>query len=510
MIARETAAFRDGITALALMEAAGEAMAGRIRAAYPAARDFIVVVGKGNNGGDGLVVARQLAAASFGVRVLLTAEEKTLGALPSSQLARLRNESRETLILPFWAFDFFSPGADAVVIDAILGVQASGALRPPLDAIVARLNEARAAHFFRTVALDLPTGLAAFADGPAPTERDRAVVADLTLAVGFAKDLLVRESLSAWVGRLEVVRWSGAKLQSAPRQVLLGFELAGLLPRRSAFSHKNDFGRVALVAGSPGFTGAAGLCARAAQAMGAGLLGVLTRPESAAIVAAQAPHEVMASAWPDGDKTPEPVAHATAIAIGPGLGRDGKTLAMLRAVLAVGCPVVIDADALSVLAENLDLLPDAKGPVLLTPHPGEMARLLGRKFGPDEREDVAREFVEKHRVTLLLKGTRTLVTAAGAPLFFNTTGNPGLSTGGSGDTLTGILVALLAQRLAPLDAARLGAWIHGHAADLVLAERGCEEGLTPTMLSANLGHALVSLRRRATPQPALLERASQR
>jgi NAD(P)H-hydrate epimerase len=183
---------------------------------------------------------------------------------------------------------------------------------------------------------------------------------------------------------------------------------------------------------------------------------------------------------------------------------------MLRAVLAVGCPVVIDADALSVLAENLDLLPDAKGPVLLTPHPGEMARLLGRKFGPDEREDVAREFVEKHRVTLLLKGTRTLVTAAGAPLFFNTTGNPGLSTGGSGDTLTGILVALLAQRLAPLDAARLGAWIHGHAADLVLAERGCEEGLTPTMLSANLGHALVSLRRRATPQPALLERASQR
>jgi NAD(P)H-hydrate epimerase len=506
MIAREKAAFRDGITALALMEAAGEAMAARIRAAYPAARDFLVLVGKGNNGGDGLVVARHLVAAGHTVRVLLTAEEKALGELPISRLAHLREADPAVSILS-WTDNFVFPGADTVVIDALLGVQASGPLRPPLDAVVARLNAARAAHFFRTVALDLPTGLAAFAEGPAPAERDRAVVADLTLAVGFAKDLLTRESLSAWVGRLEVVPWSNEKLQSTPRQVLLDFELAGLLPRRDALSHKNDFGRVAIVAGSPGFTGAATLCTQAAQAMGAGLLGVLTRPESAAIVAAQVPHEAMASAWPDDGKLPEPVAHATAIAIGPGLGRDAKTLAMLRAVLAIGCPVVIDADALTVLAENLDLLADAKGPVLLTPHPGEMARLLGRKFGPDEREHVAREFVEKHRVTLLLKGTRTLVTAPGAPLYINTSGNPGLSTGGSGDTLTGILVALLAQRLTPLDAARLGAWLHGHAADLVLTQRGCEEGLTPTMLSAKLGDALVSVRRRAFAQPGLLERA---
>ncbi len=180
---------------------------------------------------------------------------------------------------------------------------------------------------------------------------------------------------------------------------------------------------------------------------------------------------------------------------------------MLRAVLKVGCPVVVDADALTVLAKDLGLLDDAKGPVLLTPHPGEMGRLLGRKFGPEEREAVAREFTDRHNATLLLKGTRTLVTARGAPLFYNTTGNPGLSTGGSGDTLSGMLVALLGQGLSALDAARLGAWLHGHAADLVLAERGCEEGLTPTMLSAKLGAALVSLRRMAAPAPGLLERA---
>jgi NAD(P)H-hydrate epimerase len=359
--------------------------------------------------------------------------------------------------------------------------------------VVARLNAARAANFFRVVALDLPSGLAALADEAAPEERDRAVVADVTLAVGFAKTPLVREALARWVGRLEVVPWSREPGASGPRQISLESELAGLLPRRSALAHKNDFGRLAIVAGSPGFTGAAGLCAQAAQAV--------------AIVASQAPHEAMVSGWADDGKIPEPVAGASAIAIGPGLGRDAKALQMLRAVLGVGCPAVVDADALTLLSENMGLIREAKGPLLLTPHPGEMGRLIGRKFSADERETVARDFAGKHGVTLVLKGTRTLVAAPGRPLVVNTTGNAGLSTGGSGDTLTGMLGALLAQKLSPYDAARLGVWLHGHAADLVLAERGCEEGLTPTMLSAHLGVALVSLRDRAVAAPGLVERA---
>jgi NAD(P)H-hydrate epimerase len=136
-----------------------------------------------------------------------------------------------------------------------------------------------------------------------------------------------------------------------------------------------------------------------------------------------------------------------------------------------------------------------------------MTRLLGRKFTPDEREAVAKAFTERYDVTLVLKGTRTLIAARGASFYFNTTGNPGLSTGGSGDTLSGILGALLAQGLKPLDAARLGVWLHGHAADLVLTERGCEEGITPTMVSAHLGEALVSLRAQAVSPSGLVERA---
>ena len=506
MAAREEQAFQSGLTATALMDAAGEAMAARILAIYSHARSFLILVGKGNNGGDGLVVARHLAEAGKSVQIVLTAPEAQLGALPHAQFAKIRATFPRLEVTP-WRDRLDFPDSDGVVIDALLGVQARGALRGVLAQVVGQLNAARATRFFRTVALDLPTGLAAFEDAPAPKDNNAVVIADVTLAVGFAKEVLVHEALSAWVGRLEVVPWSNDRAQSAPRQVLVAPELAGLLPRRSALSYKGDFGKLAIVAGSPGFTGAPILCAQAALAMGAGLISVATRPDASSAVAAQAPHEAMVSGWPEGDATPEVVAKASAIAIGPGLGVDAQTVKILRAVLAVGCPVLIDADGLSALAKNLELLREAKGPVLLTPHVGEMARLIGHKFSPDERESVARAFVDKHNVTLVLKGTRTLVTAPGQPFFINTTGNPGLSTGGSGDTLSGVLGGLLAQGLSPLDAARLGVWLHGHAADLVLAERGCEEGLTPTMLSAHLGAALVSLRAQAVAPAGLLERA---
>jgi len=371
-----------------------------------------------------------------------------------------------------------------------------------------KLNTARAARFFRTVALDLPTGLAAFEDGSAPKDTNAAVVADITIAVGFAKTVLVRETLSAWVGRLEIVAWSSAAAQSAPRQVLVAHELAGLLPRRKRAFLQGRFWKTCHHRRQPRLHRRADPLHAGRAGHGTGLLSVVTRPDASSIVAAHVPPEAMVSGWQDDGIIPSVIPKASAIVIGPGLSVDAETVKMLRAILAVGCPLLIDADGLNALAQNLDLLGEAKGPVLLTPHVGEMARLIGRKFDADERESVAREFVEKHHVTLVLKGTRTLVTAPGQPFFINTTGNPGLSTGGSGDTLSGILGALLAQGLSPLDAARLGVWLHGHAADLLLAERGCEEGLTPTMLSAHLGAALVSLRRQAVAPAGLIEKCS--
>jgi NAD(P)H-hydrate epimerase len=507
MIAREEEAFRSGITAAALMEAAGDAMAERIEAVYPRARNFLVLVGKGNNGGDGLVVARHLAKPGHCVEVVLTAGEDELGELPGAQLAKLRQEAPGVEIMP-WSGAIVFPYSDGVVIDALLGAQARGALRGNLAEVVAAMNAARAARFFRTVALDLPSGLAAYEESAAPEERDAAVMADVTIAVGFAKRALAREALAGWVGRIEVVPWSGKPENSSKYQVLVAGELAGLLPRRGALSYKGDFGKLAIVAGSRGFTGAPVLCAHGAQAIGAGLLSIVTHEDAAEIVAAQAPPEAMVSGWTNFDETPAVVQKASAIVIGPGLGTSAESKKMLEAVLRVGCPVLIDADGLNLLAKDFRPLREATGPVIVTPHVGEMARLLGPKFSPDERMRRAREFTESHEnVTLVLKGTRTLITSVGMPLYINTTGNPGLSTGGSGDTLSGIIGGLLAQGLAPFDAARLGVWIHGHAADLVLAERETEEGLTPTMLSEQVGAALASLRFQAAPRRGLIERA---
>jgi hydroxyethylthiazole kinase-like uncharacterized protein yjeF len=507
MVSREEAAFQSGITAAALMEAAGQGMAERIQAIYPKVRNFLVLVGKGNNGGDGIVVSRHLAKGEgCCVEIVLTAPEDQLGELPRAQLAQVRSEHPE-LDIYRWSDKVVFPYSDGVVIDALLGIQARGALRGVVAEVVAKLNAARSSRFFRTVALDLPSGLASFEEGKPPENEDAVVFADVTIAVGFAKEVLVRETLSAWVGRLEIVPWNQHPDQSGERQVLVPDELAGLLPRRSALSYKGDFGKLVIIAGSLGFTGAPVLCANAAEAMGVGLLSIVTRQDASAIVAASAPHEAMVSGWHDDGILPSVIENASAIVIGPGLGHDAKTVNMLHAVLSVGHPVLIDADGLNALAQHLDLLKEAKGPVVLTPHIGEMGRLLGRKFHADERETVAREFVEKHNVTLVLKGTRTLVTAAGQAFHINTTGNPGLSTGGTGDTLSGIIGALLAHGLSALDAARLGVWLHGHAADLVLSERGCEEGLTPTMLSAHLGAALVSLRAQAITPPGLVERA---
>jgi NAD(P)H-hydrate epimerase len=506
MIAREEEAFRSGTTAGALMEAAGEAMAHRIQAFYPTTKKFLVLVGKGNNGGDGLVVARHLIQSGKQVEVVLTAPEKELGELPGTVLAQLREADPTVQITP-WRDGFAFPGTDTVVVDALLGLQARGALRGKLADVVARLNAARAHNFFRTVALDFPSGIAAYEDGSAPADKDAAVVADVTIAVGFAKDVLCRESLAPWVGHIDVVPWSNVESSSTSHQILVGHELAGLLPRRDALSYKGDFGRLVIVAGSRGFTGAPVLCAQAAQAMGTGLLSIVTRPETADIVAMQAPPEAMVSAWPKSDDVPAVVRNASAIVIGPGLGVDAETVKMLRSIIALDCPVLIDADGLNALAQDRDLLTNAKGPLLLTPHPGEMTRLIDRKFNQDEREAVARAFTDRFDVTLVLKGTRTIVTARGESVYFNSTGNPGLSTGGSGDTLSGIIGALLAQGLSPLNAARLGVWLHGHAADLVLAGRGCEEGMTSTMLSTHIGAALVSLRAQAVTRPGLLERA---
>ena len=477
-----------GITAEELMERAGREGAAILAREFPRAREALLLIGKGNNGGDGLVIARHLARFGWRIALAIPHHRTELGPLCGRKLDELRAEFPSTLIGPIsegmpW------PHADGVVVDALLGIGAKGDLRPALDNAVKLANRKRAERFFRVAAVDGPTGLHLGAD--------RALAADLTLCIGFGKTALLQEENADAVGRIEVVpifRWDDSEHIPA-EAVLERTHLHPLLPRRRPRSHKATFGRLVLVGGSRGTSGAPLIAATGALRAGAGLVHVAVRSEVLAETVARAPLEAMVSAAGDGADFSALLEKADVVAVGPGLGTDHDAVELLRRIQGeTKAPLVIDADGLTILSQHPDLLAACRGRALLTPHPGEMGRFLGGKFPEAERAAVARAFAEEHGVVLVLKGTRTLVAAPGAPLAVNTTGNPGLAAGGSGDLLTGIVAALAGQGLKLAAAARLGVWLHGRAADLALRDRGAEEGLGPLEVTGHLAAAFADLR----------------
>lgn len=280
----------------------------------------------------------------------------------------------------------------------------------------------------------------------------------------------------------------------AQAMVLEAVQIRQLLPVRPRFSHKGDFGRVLLVCGSVGFTGAAALAARAALRTGAGLITVATPRQVWPIVAAKMDEPMVMPMAEDkaGRLSLQAVpalaqllAKADACLIGPGLGRSEELDALVAALVGEArCPVVLDADGINAMAGHIDRLREAACPLILTPHDGEFLRLSPSAALPpadfDTRADRAMMLARQLGAVVLLKGYRTAITD-GKRLYRNETGNPGMATGGSGDVLAGMLVSLLGQGLAPLEAAAAAAWLHGAAGDRCAAERG-EYGMTPSDL----------------------------
>ena len=280
----------------------------------------------------------------------------------------------------------------------------------------------------------------------------------------------------------------------AQAMVLEAVQIRQLLPVRPRFSHKGDFGRVLLVCGSVGFTGAAALAARAALRTGAGLITVATPRQVWPIVAAKLDEPMVMPMAEDkagrlslqaAPALVQLLAKADACLIGPGLGRSEELDALVAALVGEArCPVVLDADGINAMAGHIDRLREAACPLILTPHDGEFLRLSpGAALPPadfDTRADRAMMLARRLGAVVLLKGYRTAITD-GKRLYRNETGNPGMATGGSGDVLAGMLVSLLGQGLAPLEAAAAAAWLHGAAGDRCAAERG-EYGMTPSDL----------------------------
>ncbi len=475
MKAIEERAFAGGIRAEDLMEKAGAQIARAVRQFFPAPALAVVFFGKGHNGGDALVAARHLALSGWEIELRPAFAENEWAELTAKKHRELN--ARAAL----------AESGTLVVLDGLLGLGASGALREPIRGATREINRLRTENHARIFAIDLPTGL----DGDTGAADPDAVIADFTLTIGCAKAGLLADAATNFVGRLAVLPLEELTSPTGSAEVATSANLASLLPRRRFDLHKGDCGRVGILAGSPGFTGAAIMAAEACVHAGAGLVTLYTSPETRPLIAARIAPEVMVKTV---ESFPEILeASHDVLAIGPGLGTERRD-EILTIIGQAPQPVIVDADALNALAHHIELLDACVSPRLLTPHPGEMARLFPASAALSRRETVER-FMARFPFTLLLKGARTVVGQSGVPLSYNSTGTPGMASGGMGDVLTGVLAALAAQGLALYDAARLGAWLCGRAAECAIT-RGpeSEESLSATHVIARLGEAFRDLR----------------
>ena len=493
MRAIDRAAIDDfGIPALTLMDRAGRGVAdAAAELAGPRGR-FVVVCGGGNNGGDGYVAARLLRAAGRDARVMALVPAQVLA--PDARAVREQAE-RAGVPIDDGVLSPLAAGVGDVVIDAIFGTGLRRAPEGLFAGAIAAIEAARVGGA-RVLAVDVPSGLSADTGRPLGA----CVRADRTVTFAFLKRGLAIYPGLALAGELTVID-IGIPPQAARRvpvgcELLTEVEAKVLVPPRAPEAHKGDAGRLLVIAGSAGKSGAAHLALLGALRGGAGLVTLAARPEVLPLALAGRPEAMSLSLPGDGPLGKADLAALTAaarevdaLAIGPGIPRGPETAELLRTLLhKAGKPAVVDADGLNALAAEPGLLAGLSAPLLLTPHPGEMARLCGTTIAEVQADRIGVASAKAHewKATVLLKGARTVVADPEGPPAIIPTGNPGLATGGSGDVLTGLCGALLAGGLPPEAAGRVGAWVHGRAGDLAAARHG-ERGLVAADVGDLLG-----------------------
>ncbi|HSG08213.1 MAG TPA: NAD(P)H-hydrate dehydratase [Longimicrobiales bacterium] len=457
-----------GVPQPVLMENAGRSAAQVLQRLFPGG-SVVAVVGAGNNGGDALVLLRTLAAWGRDVRAVIVADRST----PESVLHAWDVPSTTDEALGEAGWRGLLAGA-AVVVDGILGTGARGAPRERQAVAIRCINESKRP----VMAMDIPSGVDA-TTGATPGE---AVHADVTVSFGFPKVGTLLHPGRAHSGRLVAVEiafppmdeggFSGMAVTPAWAQARL--------PGRGLDTHKNAVGRVVVVAGRPGMAGAAVLATRGALRAGAGLVQVCSPSENRGVLQGAVPEAIYLDPG-DGAALEDALAQAAAVAVGPGLGTDQGAEALLTRVLDVGAaPLVADADALNLLAQGRPSAVSAvasRRPLLVTPHPGEMSRLLavGAEQVAGDRLGVARAAAEALACTVLLKGAPSVVAGRGDPVLIDLQGSSDLAVAGMGDVLTGVCVGLLAQGASTRHAGALALYLSGRAA--VIAGRG--RSLTP-------------------------------
>lgn len=463
----------EPIKSIDLMERAARKCFDFIRKRLKSQQPVQVFCGPGNNGGDGLAIARMLGGTGHPTEVFVLQfgspsedfkiNEKRLQNVRNATITYLEEEQPMPQI-----------NQDHLVIDAIFG---SGLSRPaeglPLN-IIRHINESGAV----VVAIDFPSGL--FCEDNQQNNPRNIIHADYTLSFQVPKLSFMFAENEQYLGQWHLldIKLNPVALQQAetPYLVLEPSDIRSFYKPRRKFSHKGHFGHALLMAASMGKTGAAVLASRAALRTGLGLLTVYAPKCSHDILQATVPeamyipdeHQQMVTAAPD-------VSKYQALAAGPGLGTEQQTQNALKLFIQQSSvPLVLDADALNILAENRTWLAFLPPSSILTPHPGEFTRLAGKASDDFQRLQMAREFALRYQVILVLKGAYTVVISPSGNCFFNPTGNPGMASGGSGDVLTGMILGWLSQGYSPLESAMAAVYIHGLAGDLAAARKGYE------------------------------------
>jgi NAD(P)H-hydrate epimerase len=489
---------RLGVPGHVLMENAGRGAFDAIVARFPhALRRVVVVGGVGQNGGDGWVVTRLLQAAGYAPTAIVVGDPARIGGDAVGNFAALAKlgvevgRASEGQLGPL--LDVL--GSATLVVDALFGI---GLVRP-LGELHAHVVDAINACAAPVVALDLPSGVHADSGAVLGT----AIDADLTVTFGAHKRGLHQHPGAARAGELCCVPIGAAEPSTAAAQLLEASDVAALVPARAAHVHKGDAGHVLVVAGSPGKTGAAALAGLGALRAGAGLVTLAARGAAAAALDAKV-LELMTAPLPEAAEPAlaEVLALAQgkhAVVVGPGLGLDQAARALCRALaLQLPMPAVLDADALTALGEGLGELRSARGPRVLTPHPGEAARLLGCSSAEiqADRYAAANRLAVRSGQVVVLKGARTVIAAPNGELRVCPTGTPAMAVAGTGDVLSGA-VATLCCAHAGLQAASAAVYLHGLAGEL--AAHG-DRGLLASELAAALPRAIERCRERARDQ----------
>lgn len=453
----------SGIPGEELMLTAGEGLADAIRRLTSQNQlvdsPILFIAGLGNNGGDAFVAARALFEDECPVECWLTCPENRLKGDALTHFRVMKKSGVPVQIMEH-AEDWLHAaacGTDAeVIVDGLLGTGVSGEPRGVIaDAI--RFVDAQAERAL-IVAIDVPSAMA--------------LRADLTVTMGLPKmDCVQPENLDS-VGHLEVVdigippEFIDELKFESELELIHPSDLTTLFPRRARDAHKGSYGHALCIGGSKGFSGAITMAARAALRSGAGLVSALVPESIHSLVASGVPEAMVHSTLPDGTWS--------AILAGPGMGRTATTREQVLHLLESSTvPVILDADAITVLADQFEAVAEAKCPVIITPHPGEFAALFGLKVDEvqEDRIGMAGMAASRLNATVVLKGAGTLVASPDQRMAINMTGNPGMATGGSGDVLSGMITGLTAQGLAPFEAACAAVWLHGQAGDLAAAEK---------------------------------------